>query len=359
MKSLYNPLKILVLIFLISFQAVAQNSSGSFFDLLYNTPKDASTFLNGYLGPVFKGFEFDLNSGWYTTAKTHKPLGLDISLSVNMAFVPSSDYYFKFNNSDYNNFQLASGTEANTPTVLGPNESTPQVQVVDHDPNYGDVVLANLNTPNGIGLKNQIGFSAVPAPMLQLGIGLIKNTDLKIRYIPDVSNQVDYSFWGIGIMHDLTQWIPVVNKLPIDISLFGGFTKLKFNYPTKPSDTGFDGQNQNISSTLNALDIEAIVSKKISVLTLLAAVGYNNGSSKFNIDGTYIVPFTPPSPPPGYSYNNGQPVELTNPVALSIKSGGMKATLGLRLQFAVFYLNADYTLGKYNVLNTGLGFTFR
>ena len=335
-------------------QGTAQNG---FFDLLNAGEKDASKYAGLYVAPIFKGFGYGFNTGWYTTAKPHKTLGLDISLSASLAYVPSSDQYFTFKNSDYSSLQLANGTEAKTPTLFGPNQPGPDVKVVDHNTTFGDVTLADFSAPKGAGLKKEIGFNAVPTPVLQLGIGLIKNTDLKIRYVPDFSSSADYTMWGIGLMHDITQWIPVVDKLPIDISIFGCYSNLKVNWPMSANDTNFPGSNQALSTGIKAYSIEALISKKVSVLTVYAGIGYSKAKTYFNVLGTYELTYNPTTPPP-VGYTLPTPV-FTDPISVNTKNGGMKLTAGLRLQFAILTLHADYSLMGYNVLNTGIGFTFR
>ena len=362
MKSIKNLFIACLFTVLIIGQAWAQNK-GEFFDILYSAPKDANTFLNSYLSPITKGLGYGMTSGWYTTAKPHNTLGFDISLSLSTVFVPSSDHYFTFKNSDYTNLQLASGTEAQLPTIIGPDESTPSLQMVDHTGTIGDVTLANFNAPSGLGFKQHIGFAAVPVPVLSFGIGLVKNTDLKFRFIPDIANNVKYSYWGIGLMHDLTQWIPVVDKLPIDISILAAYSKFSFDYPMTESESGWPGSNQDMNGKTNGLTFEALVSKKISVLTLLVGLGFDHSSTKYNIDGNYDIDYSnfASSYPTGYNIpgSTNNTVTITDPIALTGKNGGVKLTGGLRLQFAVITLDFNYTLGKYNVFNTGLGVTFR
>ena len=50
--------------------------------------EDASRLTQGYVNPVMKGLMYSMNSGWYTTAKTHKTLGFDFTISANASFVP-------------------------------------------------------------------------------------------------------------------------------------------------------------------------------------------------------------------------------------------------------------------------------
>ena len=46
---------------------------------------------------------------------------------------------------------------------------------------------------------------AMPLPMIQAGIGLIKNTAIDIRYMPmlNVGDNINVNLFGVGIKHDL------------------------------------------------------------------------------------------------------------------------------------------------------------
>jgi hypothetical protein len=329
--------------------------NGTKYRMLYMFDKDVNTYANSYLAPLFKGFGYGFNSGWYSTAKTHKLLGVDISLGFNFAFVPSRDESFKLRNSDYNNLRLIAGTEAKTPTLFGSKNDGPQIQIYDNVPAYGDAVLAQIKAPEGIGLSKEVGFSAVPLPVLQLGIGLIKNTDIKIRYVPDLLEDQDYSYWGLGLMHDITQWIPVVDKLPIDISVFGSYSSLTFTAPLTPDDTGFPGSGQMVKAKIKGYTVEALISKKIAVLTVLGGIGYISGKTSFDLRGKYDITY--PNAPTDLPFNPD--ITLQNPIGIKTTEGGLKLTGGIQLQFAVFKLFANYSVMHYNVLNAGIGLTFR
>ena len=91
-------------------------------------------------------------------------------------------------------------------------------------------ILQSNNLPNGLG----IGF--VATPMLQVGIGLPLKTEVDFRYSPEFKTKsFNLGLIGLGVKHDLLQWIPVLNKLPIDLSVMAGHTRLN---------TGFDIESQ-------------------------------------------------------------------------------------------------------------------
>lgn len=324
--------------------------SGDFLEILYGGPEDASRYADKYFEPIFKGLGYGFNNGWYNTAKTHQTLGFDITLSANLAFVPEADNYFTFRNEDFTITNLQTGTEARTPTLFGPDEVGPLMEVKD---DATGLTIARFAGPRGAGFKDAIGFQAVPSPIIQVGIGVIKNTDIKVRYIPDVARKdADYSVWGIGIMHDVGQWIPAIKKAPIDISIFGAYSKLSATVRFDPLED-FPGENQRFRSTINGYTLEALISKKISFLTLLAGIGYNSAKTNFDLLGTYNVTYGNPALPEDYN------VMFENPIKLDTNEGSARLTGGVRFQFAVVTFHALYTFNGYNLLNVGLGFSFR
>jgi hypothetical protein len=349
MKSKIHFFALILIIFIVP-EASVYPQSGDFLEILYSGPEDASRFADKYFEPIFKGVGYGFNNGWYNTAKTHQTLGFDITISANLAFVPKADNYFTFRNEDYLITSLETGTEAKTPTLFGPDEVGPGLEVKDEETG---LIIARFAGPRGAGFKDAIGFQAVPSPILQAGIGVIKNTEIKIRYIPDVARKdADYSVWGIGIMHDIGQWIPVIKKAPIDISLFGAYSKLSTTIRFDPLED-FPGENQRFSSTINGYTLEALVSKKISFLTLLAGIGYNHAKTNFDLLGTYQVTYGNPALPDDFM------LTYENPIKLDTNESSARLTGGIRLQFAVVTFHALYTFNRYNLLNVGLGFSFR
>jgi hypothetical protein len=221
------------------------------------------------------------------------------------------------------------------PTIFGPAKS-PTYQHVD----TGQTFLG----PEGVDLEDAIKIAkALPVPMYQLGIGLPKNFDLKVRFTPTVTTQdLRFNLFGIGIMHDIKQYIPGIKALPFDLSVFAGYTKMKAELKIDAS----AGANQKGVLEFNSTTIQALISKKISVLTFYGGLGYDFGSSNLDMKGTYDL-------------DDDGVADATDPVALDFSTSGFRATGGLRLKLAVFTFHGDYTLGQYNALNVGFGINVR
>ena len=89
------------------------------------------------------------------------------------------------------------------------------------------VPVASFKMPEGA------NWNYIPVPMLQVGIGLPLGSELKVRYLPKINlgSNGDISLWGVGLMHSIMQYIPSNKVLPLDVSVFGGYTKMTANGP--------------------------------------------------------------------------------------------------------------------------------
>jgi len=310
--------------------------------VIKGSAQDASTLMTGYVGPALSIVGYGLNQGWYNTAKPHKLAGVDITATISAISVPTSGLTYYVDNSKLNNLELlntsgGTATNGNVPTIFGK----------DEQPTY-KIVSTGTEFPGaqGINLKKAMPVmsNSLPVPMAQLGFGLPKGFELKARFVPTISfgdnKQSNFGMWGVGLMHDVKQYIPGIKFLPFDLSGFVGYTHLNFN-------STFDAtHNQKGKMTSNAFTIQAVISKKISVLTGYAGIGYNIASTKASINGDYNL-------------NNDGATYTAVPLNMSASSNGPRATVGLRLKLAVFTLHGEYTIQKYNSLSLGFGISVR
>lgn len=302
---------------------------------------DAEKLTQSYLSPIMKGFGYGINNGWYNTAKTHKIVGFDLTVTAHAVFAPKSSQFFTFNQEDYNNIKLVNGESDQIPTAFGPAEEGPQLEILDEN---GEPTGTTFNAIEGLGIKEEIGHNIVPVPMAQLSIGTVKNTDLKLRYIPAIDiGDGEVSLWGIGVMHDVKQWIPGIKHLPFDLSALVGYTKMTSSYDLQGlSDTG--NGKQELLLNAGGLSIQGIISKKISVLTVYGGVGYNKVKSSVEINGHFELE---------------DDRTLEDPINLTFGEGSLRATAGFRLKLTILTLHADYTINKYPILSAGVGFSVR
>lgn len=311
--------------------------------------EDASKLTESYVNPVAKGFMYGLNNGWYSTGRTHKKLGFDITFVANLARVPSKDEMFRFVESDYNNISLVSGPSELQTLMGGENTSTLQARI---ETSGGSFDLANFNMPDGIG--DDLPLNAVPSATLQVGVGIpVIDADLKLRYLPKVgASDLEVGMFGVGLQKNLSKLFKI-DKTPVAISALVAYTNLKAEYDIQ-EDSNFDGSGQKLEFATNAYTIQAIASVNLKVVEFYGALGYNTAKMDVDIKGTYELEYT--------DVNSGNTVvseTLTDPVSVDFKANGMRATLGTRFNLGFFKIFADYTIQEYNTITTGFAFSFR
>ncbi|MDO9261713.1 MAG: hypothetical protein Q7U08_07210 [Flavobacteriaceae bacterium] len=185
--------KLALLLFVLSLSINMKAQDGLEAILLAGT-QDASKLTEAYMNPAMKGLIYGMNSGWYHTAKAHKKLGFDISIGLNASMVPSKDEIFKF--ADLGLSAATTSTSLTGATVAGSNTLKAPVKVsttVD-----GQTVTANFTMPAGI--KEDLPLNAVPTPSVQFSLGLPKQFDIMVRFVPDVgSDDVTGNLFVIGL----------------------------------------------------------------------------------------------------------------------------------------------------------------
>lgn len=355
MKKVYKVLSAagLLYLFLAVTPALAQGED-DIAEFMAAGAKDASKLLSAYMEPAVKSVSFGMTGGWYNTAKAHKTLGFDLSISASTAFIPSSENYFnpnKLNLSSTLVFTNDTRPGKGAPTVVGPGDKTTYTLQGDLDGNGTPDNIVTIDGPEGIDMKKTVGFAAAPVPMVQLGIGIVKNTDLKIRFVPKTTfGESNVQMFGVGVMHDVKQHIPGLKLLPFDLSALVAFNSVSgssdlSNSATTATANSADGE---MTYKFNSWVFQGIISKKVSVLTGYAGIGYTLINTNVNVDGTYNI-----------SADAGGNFSVVDPVDMDFKNKSLRLTAGMRLKFGPVFLVADYTVQKYNMLTVGLGVAVR
>ena len=351
--------KLTLLLTLFTISVASLKAQDSFSGIIKAAPGDATKLLNAYATPLFKGIGVGLNSGWNNTAKTKKLFHFDLRFTASASFVSNSDKSFDVTKIGLSNHvQPADPTKTIAPTFGGEKSNDgPLLNVYDDNGHK----VESFNTPAG-------KLSVIPAPQIQLTIGLLQNTDITIRAIPSINLGNDVgkvSSIGFGIKHDIMQ--DIVGKtaddlIPFDLSVAFGYSHLSLSVPlTVNPDQGAqpanssqntDFSNQHIEGHFNSYLIQAIISKKLLAFTPFLAVGFNNTHTTAVTVGNY--PITTGGTLAGETYTT-----FTNPISISQTSlNGVRADLGFQVNVAFFRLYASYSLAQYQSVNAGVGFGF-
>ncbi|MGZ3751704.1 MAG: DUF6588 family protein, partial [Mucilaginibacter sp.] len=331
-----TSLLVAIIVIVTTLNATAQSG---FSALIKAGPADATKLVDAYGEPLFKGFGIGLNSGWNNTAKTKKLLHFDLRISANAAMVPTSDKTFDVTKIGLsNNIRPADPSQTMAPTFAGDKNTTgPLLNIYDDN----GTKVGSFNTPKGV-------LSIIPAPTVQLTVGLFKNTDLTARYIPSIktggnSDAGSVSMYGFGLKHDIIQ--DFVGKkagkiIPFDLAIAFGFSHLSLNIPltvnpdngAQPKDAqqSTDFSNQHISGTFNSFMAQAIISKKLLFFTPFLAVGYNTTQTTIGALGNYPVTT-------GGTIVTSTYTTYPNPINIKETSvNGLRTDVGFQLNLAIF-----------------------
>lgn len=347
--------RVLLLVLLVSLQI--QTIKSQELESILIAADDAALLTENYLNPAMKGLMHSINGGWFTTGKVHQKFGFDLTISANASLVPNSAQFFNFIPSDYNFLSLPNG-ESEIPTVMSESnfETAVDVRIPNGD---GTFKVGSFTMPGGIGAD--LPLNAVPSPMVQVGLGLPTNTDLKIRYVPNIAFDDDFKsgLIGVGLQHDLTQYLGPIDKLPLSISVLAAFTQLKASYNINNEDFSDEVSvnNGEAEFKLNTYTIQAIGSLDFKIITFYGSLGYNGGKTTAKMKGDYTLSYD-------VEDSNGNTIgtvneSISDPLNLGFNINGMRATLGTRLNLGFFKIFADYSFQEFNTISAGIALSFR
>lgn len=291
-----------------------------------------------------KGAIYSSNGGWFNSAKVHKKLGVDLSLRLNASFVPSADQVFSISNLEYIT------SEANDlPTIIG---SSRQEELIVTIPPDGILPEMKTTIKSPKGIKSKLPLGAIPAPVLQLAIGIPFDTEVILRYSPEYHRKgIDMSFKGLGIKHNLLQYFGPIDKFPINISALASFSKMEIDYDIQ-SFSSIKGSGQVAQFSLNNYNLLLIASLDVLVVNFYAGFGFSGGDSSFKMLGQYDLE---------YQTESNIPItrSLNDPIDMNFNVSGYQTTIGAKFKFLIFSAYADFTFQNYNTLSTGISINFR
>ncbi len=334
-----------------------QAQIGDIGEVLRAGAEDATILTKEYLRPFPTGFGTGLNAGWTESAAPKKTLGFSLQIRPSLAFVPTENQSFDISSLNLQKIEVAAGENPVTPTIAGENTIGTEL-VVRENGNE----IARFNMPQGS------GFSAVPAPIVQASLGLIKGTDVTVRFFPETEIE-DYGNVGLiggAIKHDITQWLPASAVIPVDISVMLGFNSMTVNAnldvpsqgvrnpndPSLTSNPNPDFSEQVLETQFNSFVMNALVGKSLPLISVYGGVGYQTASLDLDITGDYPVN----TDVAGQTFYN----VVSDPVSFGLDSESSVHLLGgFRFRLGVLAFYGEATLANYFTANAGIGISFR
>lgn len=340
MKKIIYKIKLALVVSAVFFsvKVQAQDEVGGSFA---GSPEDATKLVSAYLNPLFKGFGTGLNSGWTNSAKSIGTFRFDLRISASGSFVPTKDQSYDVSKLGLTTMTPKNPNSTTGPTVFGADTEGAEMQI-------NGITSASFKLPQGTGIH------IVPAPQVQLAVGLPKNIDVMLRYVPETKISDDagkIGLFGAGIKVEV---LPLIlgkaNKIvPVDVALVGGYNQLNYSLPLDVNNNGAPS-NQELNLKFTGYNVEAIVSKKLLFFTPFASVGYQTSTTNLSALGSYEfdVPKTISNPTGKQTF--------TNPITINQKDiDGMRASLGMQIKLAFFKIYGSYTVAQYSYVNAGIG----
>lgn len=319
---------------------------------------DANKIANAYSAPALEGLIYSMNNGWFHTAEVHKKFGFDITIGFSGAFVPSERESYNIQSLGLESTIISAPNQA--PTIFGEGDGgnlTLQTTVSGFDNTTGSpindaTVDIDIDLPKGF--KEDLPGNVVPAPGIQLSVGLPWKLETTLRYVPKVgSEDVKGSLFGIGLKKELTDLLGPLDRLPLHLAVMATYTNMDVDGTIDDSsDPNFIVRNAATEFRLNAYSVQALASLNFPFINIYGAVGYGSGNATSRVLGDYTVVYDAP---------NGRRIraEFKNPIKQEFSAGSMKATLGLRVSLGFFKIFTDYTVQEYNTISGGIAFSFR
>ena len=274
--------------------------------------KFGAGYAKGYSTPFATAFGAGLNSGIFHTADVSTGIDVYVGVKLMAALIPNSARTFDADLSDLNAVRGIAGaypTPVTTATIFG---------------GKGKTVGLITGPGDSLKLADSSDLKIVPFAVPHITIGNIFGTRAILRFFPSqkTSDFGEFSFYGIGIQHDVSQYLIGV---PFDWSAHIMYQSLK----VKPL----------IESS--AFSIGTEVSKTLTVLTVYGGIAYETSNMKFKYNWTPVIAGVP-----------GQQKEVKFDLT---GENTIRLTAGLSLKLLIFHISADYSVAKQPVATVGLG----
>lgn len=257
--------------------------------------------VKNYARPLVTTFTSGMSAGAFNTADVPRFFGFSIGVKAMFVFIPDDQKSFTPN--------LPEGyvIDKDAPTIYGQKTGVTYLGGGSNPP---------IVYPGGITEP-----TSIPIAFPQVTLSLY-GTELLLRYVPLTIEDEDFTLFGAGLKHSVSQYIPL---FPIDVAVQVLYNKLELSDIVDASHMAYG----------------LIVSKSFALLTVYGGVQYETSSFDFS-----------------YEYTNENSGESRD-IKVEIEGDNdMRGVLGLAFKLPFLVINADYSLGAQNVLSTGISLQF-
>lgn len=233
------------------------------------------------------------------------------------------------------------------------------------DPGIIDQAITGL--PDVLALPGGADISTIIAVVPQVEVGAVYGTDLLLRFIPPVrldTNVGRFSFWGIGLRHNLSQWFTD----DVDIALLAAYQRTSLTNTVGVTRAELQAEGSTFNGTLCAgrtfgrlslyggvslqrteIDITYLYTLPRQLQAQLGLIAPKDLNGDGRIDDDEFVP-DPANGFPGDTKPQTSRVRVTET--------GISGTLGVSAAIGPVRFVADLNVGMFNVLSAGIAIEF-
>jgi len=222
-----------------------------------------------------------------------------------------------------------------------------------------DALVSNVNLVGFLTLPPGVDMTRIIAAVPQIEIGALFGTELLIRFLPPIEfdpNVGEFSFWGIGIKHSLSQYFP---ERWFDLAIQGVYQGTRLR-----NTVGFTESKLDANASIYSVNMHA--SKNLwKVLDIYTGIAYENIAVTSNY--TYVLPQETqielgllPAPPLGQRAvpTLDQPGDLRPQTSIvKAMNTNVKWTIGASLGYGPVRIAVDYNVSTFNIFTAGLSIT--
>lgn len=366
--------KVFLVLPLISFFAISSLNAQDELSVFINSSKeDGNKIIKAYAGPMMEAIGNNFNNGWYTTADPLKKWRFDFRLVASYSVAP--DKYKTFNIKDLDLTYLTSDKDE-LPTILGVEDDAATFSIKTAIPNSpGELQYLYSRKVPTLGINGFPGFTP------QINLGLPKGTEIMLRALPPLklsagdTKPIKTKIFGIGIKHNVKQWIPVIKHLPFSLSVMGTYSSanlsmdgpfldendLLVNFSNTVQQQILENQGtvianydeQNFEFDVSSWNLSVLVSKKLPVITFFGGLGLTHSSTTLTLAGDY----------PYIILDQGLNKMINNsadPINVKVEKTQFGLSGGFRLKLGFMSLTASgtYSPDGFSSVTAALGFGF-
>lgn len=245
---------------------------------LGETITDMVFILDKYVQPASDASVLQTSTGWYYEASSLELYKFNIAANISGLPFPKSKQTFQVNDTDFQNLDIRDANTASIPTALGGNRRV----FFDFD------IDGNTYEFQAIG---GIGTDFFAFPNLQAQVGLWKETELSLRYGPQVKiDRSSYALYGVGVKHNVSQYLFKEDR-PIELAVIANYSLVDFNiFFDRLELAAADGSApiavlEGYLTDFHAVTFGTIASKQVGNWVYSGGINYNISTLDYSLVG--------------------------------------------------------------------------